>query len=152
MANTYGGVIICGVRERKDGTWFTTGMKDADKLKKNFWNQANDQKKVSLNLIRESDTEIHEVGEDIVLVIKVPMADRDQKPVFINGDMFKGTFKRNNEGDYHCTDAEVRAMLRDQPRKTIDGKVLPKMEIADLDQESIKSYRFSQTLFCPLPM
>ncbi len=141
MANTYGGVIICGVRERKDGTWFTTGMKDADKLKKNFWNQANDQKKVSLNLIRESDTEIHEVGEDIVLVIKVPMADRDQKPVFINGDMFKGTFKRNNEGDYHCTDAEVRAMLRDQPRKTIDGKVLPKMEIADLDQESIKSYR-----------
>ena len=140
------------MRERKDGTWFTTGMKDADKLKKNFWNQANDQKKVSLNLIRESDTEIHEVGEDIVLVIKVPMADRDQKPVFINGDMFKGTFKRNNEGDYHCTDAEVRAMLRDQPRKTIDGKVLPKMEIADLDQESIKSYRFSQTLFCPLPM
>ena len=32
-------------------------------------------------------------------------------------------------------------MLRDQPRKTIDGKVLPKMEISELDQESIKSYR-----------
>lgn len=48
MANTYGGVIICGVRERQDGTWYTTGMKDASKLKRNFWNQANDQKKVSI--------------------------------------------------------------------------------------------------------
>ena len=25
MANTYGGVIICGVKEREDGSWFTTG-------------------------------------------------------------------------------------------------------------------------------
>lgn len=32
MANTYGGVIICGVRERNDGTWFTTGMKNPSKL------------------------------------------------------------------------------------------------------------------------
>ena len=69
------------------------------------------------------------------------VADRETKPVFINGDMFKGTFKRNNEGDYHCTEAEVRAMFRDQPRKTIDGKVLPNMELSELDQESIKSYK-----------
>ena len=48
MANTYGGVIICGVRERGDGSWFTTGMKDVSNLKKNFWNQANDSKKVSM--------------------------------------------------------------------------------------------------------
>ena len=141
MANTYGGAIICGVKERKDGTWFTTGMKDAAKLKKNFWNQANDQSKVSINLLQESELSTYEVEEDVILVIRVPMADREQKPVFINGNMFKGTFKRNNEGDYHCTEAEVRAMLRDQPRKTIDGKVLPKMEISELDQESIKSYR-----------
>lgn len=26
MANTYGGVIICGEKERKDGSWYTTGM------------------------------------------------------------------------------------------------------------------------------
>ena len=141
MANTYGGVIICGVRERKDGTWFTTGMKDASKLKKNFWNQANDQSKVSINLLRESDINIYELGDEVILVIKVPMADREQKPVFINGNMFKGTFKRNHEGDYHCMESEVKAMLRDQPRKTIDGKILPKMDISELNQESIKSYR-----------
>ena len=141
MANTYGGVIVCGVREREDGSWYTTGMKDASKLQKNFWNQINDQHKVSINLLLGSDVQTYEVGEDVILVINVPVADREQKPVYINGDMFRGTYKRNNEGDYHCTESEVRAMLRDQPRKTIDGKVLPKMDVSVFDQNSIQSYR-----------
>ena len=80
MANTYGGVIICGVREREDGSWYTTGMKDATKLQKNFWNQINDQHKVSINLLRGSDVQTYEVGEDVILVINVPVADREQKP------------------------------------------------------------------------
>ncbi|MBR1852796.1 MAG: ATP-binding protein, partial [Lachnospiraceae bacterium] len=85
MANTYGGVIICGVKERKDGSWFTTGMKNVDKLKKNFWNQANDQHKVSVNLLdEERDVKIYEVGEDVILVIHVPAANRCDKPVYIN--------------------------------------------------------------------
>lgn len=142
MANTYGGVIICGVRERNDGSWFTTGMKDATKLKKNFWNQANDQHKVSINLLdEERDVEIYEVDDDVILVIHVPIADRGNKPVFINGDMYKGSFKRTNEGDYHCTHDEVQAMLRDQSRQTMDMKVLENLDISVLDQESVKAYR-----------
>ena len=34
----------------------------------------------------------------------------------INGDLFRGTFKRTNEGDYHCTPREVKAMLRHYSR------------------------------------
>lgn len=55
MANTYGGIIICGVKERQDGSWFATGMKNVSKLKKNLWNQLNDHRKVSINLLRETD-------------------------------------------------------------------------------------------------
>jgi len=143
MANTYGGVIICGVRERKDGSWFTTGMKDVQKLRRNFWNQINDSNKVSINLLREKDMETYEIDGDAILVIHVPAADRADKPVFINKDMFKNSFKRNNEGDYHCTKAEVQAMVRDQLRKTVDGKVLEGMDIADLNQDTVKSYKFS---------
>lgn len=55
MANTYGGVIICGVRERNDGSWFTTGMKDVQKIKRDLWNQINDGCKVSINLLRDRD-------------------------------------------------------------------------------------------------
>ena len=38
MANTYGGVIICGVKESDSGRWFTTGLKDVEKLKKYGYN------------------------------------------------------------------------------------------------------------------
>ena len=145
MANTYGGVIICGVRERQDGTWYTTGMKDASKLKRNFWNQANDQKKVSINLLHESAVSTYEVGEDVILVIEVPMADRETKPVYINGDMFRGTFKRTAEGDYHCTAEEVKAMLRDQAKIGSDMKVLEDEEISDFDPDSIRLYRLRYT-------
>ena len=69
MANTYGGVIICGVRERKDGSWFTTGMKDVNKLKRDFWNQINNDNKVSINLLREKDVETYVINGDVILVI-----------------------------------------------------------------------------------
>jgi len=55
--------------------------------------------------------------------------------------MFKGTFRRNWEGDYHCTPGEVRAMLRDQTEQTMDMKILEDWDIADLNQETIQSYR-----------
>ena len=141
MANTYGGVIILGVKEDENGAWQTTGLSDVSKLKKDFWSQINDNKKVSVNLLQESDVSVYSAGGDAIFVIKVPAADREIKPVFLNGDMFRQTYKRNNEGDYHCTEAEVRAMLRDQPRKTMDMKVLPQMKISDFNRESIEHYK-----------
>ncbi|MBO7126641.1 putative DNA binding domain-containing protein [bacterium] len=141
MANTYGGVIICGVRERKDGSWFATGMKDAPKLIKNFWNQINDSKKVSVNLLDERDVNIYEIADSVIVVINVPAASREHKPVYINGDMYKGTFKRTLEGDYHCTRDEVQAMLRDQSRLTTDMKILENLDLSVFDKESVKSYR-----------
>ena len=39
----------------------------------------------------------------MIIVIHVPMAKREQKPVYINNDMLKGTYKRTNTGDYRCT-------------------------------------------------
>lgn len=141
MANTYGGVIILGVKEDENGAWYTTGLSDVSKLKKDFWSQINDNKKVSVNLLQESDVSVYSAGGDAIFVIKVPAADRETKPVFLNGDMFRQTYKRNNEGDYHCTEAEVRAMLCDQLRKTMDMKVLPQMRISDFNRESIEHYK-----------
>ena len=66
----------------------------------------------------DNDVEIFEENNGIIMVIHVPKAKREQKPVYINGDMFSGTFRRNWEGDYHCDRSEVLAMLRDQPEET----------------------------------
>lgn len=141
FANCYGGVIILGVRERADGSWEATGLENEDQLRKNFWDTINNPNKVSVNLFTDNDVKIYEISGGIIMVITVPRAIRDQKPVYINGDIFKGTFRRNWEGDYHCTPSEVRAMLRDQTEQTMDMKILEDWDIADLNQETIQSYR-----------
>ena len=71
FANTYGGVIILGIRELDDKSWKTTGLKSADKEKllDNFWNLIHNSQKVNINLLSENDVEVYEVGEDLIIVI-----------------------------------------------------------------------------------
>ncbi len=139
FANSYGGCIVCGAVERKDGMWKTTGLRDLPKLKKDFWDTIHNKSKVSACLISEKDVEEYMVGEDVVLAIKVPRANRYQKPIYINNDVFGSTFRRDHEGDYHCTEAEVKAMIRDASEESPDERVLERKP--DFDQDTVKSYR-----------
>ena len=141
FANCYGGVIILGVKENKDGSWQTTGLQNASKLQKEFWNIINNTKKISINLLRESDIETYEHNGDIIMVVHVPAARREQKPVYINDDMFGGTFRRNFEGDYHCTRIQVKTMLRDQADDTIDMSVLDNISMDVFNMDSVHGYR-----------
>ena len=77
----------------------------------------------------------------MIIVIHVPAARREQKPVYINGDMFGGTFRRNWEGDYHCTRIQVKTMLRDQADDTIDMSVLDHINMDIFNMESVRGYR-----------
>lgn len=108
-----------GVIENKDGTWSTSGL-DADscqKLIKQFWNDINNRQKVSINLLRDDDVEVYKKEDDQIIVIHVPMARREEKPVYINNNLFHGTYRRNHDGDYHCTRLQVKTILRDQAEK-----------------------------------
>ncbi len=151
FANCYGGVIILGVKENEDGSWYTTGLKDAAKLKKDFWNTINNRKKVSLNLLKDDDIETYSMNntDDVIMVIYVPIAKREQKPIYINDDLFGGTFRRNWEGDYHCTRLQVKTMLRDQAEETMDMEVLDEACLEDLNMDSIRGYRNSHKSFKP---
>ena len=141
FANCYGGVIILGVKENKDGSWHMTGLDNAAKLRKDFWDTIHNKNKVSINLLTDNDVEIFEENNGVIMVIHVPKAKREQKPVYINGDMFSGTFRRNWEGDYHCDRSEVLAMLRDQPEETADMKILQDMSLEVLNPETVRAYR-----------
>ncbi|WP_455057852.1 ATP-binding protein [Jutongia sp.] len=142
-ANCYGGVIILGVAENKDGSWRTTGLdiSDRGKLLKDFWDTINNRKKVNINLLHDNDVETYDVNGDLIIVIYVPMAKREEKPVFINDDLFGGTFRRNHEGDYRCTRLQVKTMLRDQAENTMDMEVLDDVPMQDLNYETIRGYR-----------
>ena len=69
FANCYGGVIILGVKEEKDGSWRTTGLQNEAKLRKDFWDTINNPKKVNINLLSDEDIDTYVVGENKDVVI-----------------------------------------------------------------------------------
>ena len=141
MANCYGGIIILGITENTDGSFVTTGLQNADKMKKDFWDTVNNPTKVNINLLMDEDIETYDIDGNVIMVIHVPRARREQRPVYINNNIWSGTYRRNWEGDYHCTKAEIKAMLRDEPEETMDMMVLEDFSLSDLNEETIQGYR-----------
>ena len=89
----------------------------------------------------DSDVGVIKVHGADIMWINVPQADYKSKPVYINENINKGTYKRNHEGDYHCTEDEIKAMLRDASDSGNDGTLLTGYTMDDIDSESLKSYR-----------
>ena len=82
-------------------------MKNEASLKKDLWDCLHNSNKVSTNLLVERDVAVYEKDGDIIIAITVPKADRSVKPVYINGDIWSGTYRRDWEGDYHCSREEI---------------------------------------------
>ena len=145
FANTDGGVIVLGVSE-KNGERIIEGVENAEKVRADLWNAANNPDKVSDNVLSNKRVYSLEVDGKVLVVAEVPRADRRVKPVYVGSDVFRGTYRRNGEGDYHCSREAVEAMIRDKCKETADNCLLEDMTIADLDQDSVRRYRmmFSQ--------
>lgn len=141
MANTGGGVIVLGIKENQDGSFEVQGLDDSDKIEKDFWNTINNQGKVNLNLLRNSDAQFQTIGEHVVFVIQVPAATRRQRPIFIDQNPLTCTYRRYHDGDHKCNDFEVRRMLSDQSEQSADSRILLHFSEDDLDSDSITQYR-----------
>ena len=140
MANTDGGAIVLGVREKNDSLEIH-GVDDPAKMEKDFWSTINNPGHVSRNLLANSDIQVHAVDGKSLLLIQVPRATRTQRPIFVGQNPLGGTYRRFNEGDYKCTDDEVGRMLADQSEHPADSRVLSKFSLDDLDKRSLGQYR-----------
>lgn len=141
FANTLGGIILLGVEERKDHSLHAVNLPDPDKIIKDFWEIANNPEKVSVNILTGRQVQKQEVDGNRIVVITVPKAERSDKPVYIGGNPFTGSYRRNGEGDYRCTKEEIQAMLRDASVKTQDMLILEDMGLDVLDYDSLHRYR-----------
>lgn len=146
FANTIGGVILLGVRELPDQTLDILGLPDPDLRVHQFWEIARDPAQVSVNILSEDCVTIQTVDGKSIVVIEIPRARRTDKPVYVGGDPFTGTYRRNGEGDYHCTAGEVRGMLRDRSAQAWDRQPVPALGPAALDLGTVVRY---QTLLPP---
>lgn len=142
FANTDGGVIYLGVAERH-GKLVPHGLDDVEKLLSDFWNAVNNRSKVNHNLLSNRSVSLLGLpdSERKVVAIEVPRADRSQRPVHVGANPLTGTFRRNFEGDYRCTEAEVRRMFADQPDGEGDSRILAGFTLDDLDLVSLRQYR-----------
>ena len=141
FANTNGGVILLGVDELPDKSLKAVGITDPEKLLADFWNTLHNRQKISVSILVDKNARVETVDGKRIIVIEVPRADRGLRPVFLNQNPYKGTYRRNGEGDYLCTQEAVRAMIRDSGEKTQDTLVLDNMSLNVFDYESLRHYR-----------
>ena len=85
FANTQGGVIVLGVKE-KDGKFTLDGitLEQARKYKKEFWDNVNNKAHCSANVLQEKDVQDGEYNGSYVLVFNVPRAPRNKIPVYLS--------------------------------------------------------------------
>lgn len=146
FANTDGGIILLGVKEDKNKHPVVDGLTELEAidLKKKFWDMAHNLQKLSDPLLEDRDAYVLDLeGDGWVLVCDVPRAAYDRKPVFLNGRPYGNTYKRRHEGDYHCTDEEVRQMFADANLKhgSVDARILKGFTMGDIDLETLHKYR-----------
>lgn len=141
FANSEGGVIVLGVNEKEHGRLVVEGLPDAYKTIKDFWNMVNNRQKVSSNILTDRMAYVDQVEGKDVIVIHVPRAERTSRPVYVGADPRTGTYRRNFEGDYHCSLEEVALMMRDSSLVTDDNRLLTGLDVSVFCPETVKAYR-----------
>ena len=143
FANSEGGVIVLGVIEKK-GKFYIDNLSDEqiEKYTKDFWNNVNNRATVSCNLLKTEDVVVEDYKGHKLMLFFIPRASREQRPVYRTSQPYNGTFKRNHEGDYKCTEREVQRMFSDaNVSNPADSRILRNYSLDDLDMESIAQYR-----------
>lgn len=142
MANAEGGVVVLGVGERDDGAHLDgLTVEQTNRYQKILWDGLNNRGQVSVNLLEPHCVEVIQIEGAMLLAIRIPRSTRTQRPVHLGGNPFGNTYRRRHEGDYRCSDAEVRRMLSDADPEPADHRILPEFGTDDLDAPSLAQYR-----------
>ena len=83
FANTHGGTIILGVKERGDH-FFLDGLTEEQtkKYQRDFFNNMHSKKNVNVALLKEDDVQTVKLGRDYFMFFYIPQVDRSRRPVF----------------------------------------------------------------------
>ena len=114
FANTDGGIILLGVEELPDKSLHPLDLLDPQWLIEDFWTLVRDPRIVSTNILTEDQVRVHQTDGKQIITITVPKASPCHRPVYIENDLYRGSYRRCGEGDYRLTREEIDAMLAEQ--------------------------------------
>lgn len=141
FANTEGGVVLLGLRERQ-GTFVLEGIQDVAKVRKELFDGLNNRQKISANLLSDRSVQEFVIEGKTLLAVEIPRAPRTQRPVFLTTNPLDGhTYRRSNDGDRHVPDLEVKRMLAEQVEDSRDDRILQGYDLDDLCIETFRAYR-----------
>ncbi len=141
MANTDGGLVLLGLREKEDHSFEPLGLQNTAKVRKSLWDGLNNTEIVSHNLLTNQDVRLVDYDGKQVLEVYIPRSSRQQRPIYLGKNPITGTFRRNFEGDYRCDEATVRRMLAEALEESRDARLLLGFGFEDLDLGTFAAYR-----------
>ena len=112
FANAFGGIILLGVEEYSDRSLHAVDLSDPERMIEEFLRMVNDPHIASKNILSDDDIRIECIEGKRIIVIAVPSAQRRDRPVYVGGDLYHGSYYREGDGDYRLTRDEVDVMLR----------------------------------------
>src|SRR5215217_3400837 len=92
FANTQGGVVVMGVREKKGSFQIEgLGVEQIKNYKKLFWDSVNNLTRVNRNLLKDSDIKEISLQGKRILAFNIPGAQREEKPIYLTKNPFGNT-------------------------------------------------------------
>lgn len=137
FSNTNGGWLVFGVRDNAGG-FEVVGVMEVDKVQNDFLSVLRSRQKLN-RVIAARERLIKDNGKAL-LVFHIPEARRQDKPIYLGGDIRK-SFIRRGAGDEQCTKAEIERLLRDAADERYDGEVIDLDPNRCFDDESLRWYR-----------
>ena len=137
FSNTEGGWLVFGVRDSAGG-FEIVGVLDVDKVQNDFLSVLRSGQKLN-RVIAVKERLIEDNGKAL-LIFHVPEARRQDKPVYLGGDI-RRSFIRRGAGDERCTPVEIGRLLRDAMDEHYDGEPVDLNPERCFDDESVRWYR-----------
>jgi predicted HTH transcriptional regulator len=142
FANTNGGYIILGVEEQRDASFkIDKGIVNTGRVIADFHTTANNPQKLSHCLSKGENVQVVSIDDKNVIVIRVPRASRQQRPIYVGGNPLTGTYIRLNESDCVCPKERVKRMLAEQHAESNDDRILTGYGLDDLHLPSVNVFR-----------
>lgn len=143
LANTEGGEIVLGVREDAENhTFHLEGVNNPTEIVDDFWKTIRNPDRVERDIMLADGVKTLNREGMIFVVIDVPRAERDEKPVRVYDRRRKSyvAYVRRGSGDFKATDEDLRLMQYDNA-PSADRKPLSRFDRNALCAETIQRYR-----------
>ena len=138
FANTEGGTIVFGVRDR-NGDIEVVGVDRVDKVQNEFLSTIRSAQKLSREI--EVSAEMIEVDGKTVLAFFIPESPRERKPVYLDGNPQR-TFVRRGGCNERCRRSELERFLREAAEDRFDSRVMAELEAHEFfHPPSLRWYR-----------